>query len=65
MIGITFYGLILLNNPFMSELVAPTPYEMMYKELKAGFLPESAHELSSYDTLLDTNRLVKAIRFKD
>jgi len=65
MIGITFYGLFLLNNPFVSGLVAPTPYEMMYKELKAGFLPESARELSSYDTLLENDRPVKAIRFKD
>ena len=65
MIGITFYGLILLNNPFMSGLVAPTPYEMMYKELKAGFLLENARELSSDDTLVENNRLVKAIRFKD
>ena len=65
MIGITFYGLFLLNNPFMSGLVAPTPYEMMHKELKAGFLPESARELSSYDTLLENDRPVKAIRFKD
>ena len=65
MIGITFYGIILLNNPFMSGLVAPTPYEMMYKELKAGFLPENARELSSHDTLVENDRLVKAIRFKD
>jgi len=37
MIGITFYGIIVLNNPFMSGLVAPTSYEMIYKEMKAGF----------------------------
>lgn len=42
MIGITFYGIILLNNPFMSGLVAPTPYEMIYKEIKAGDLVEGA-----------------------
>ncbi len=65
MIGITFYGIILLNNPFMSGLVAPTPHEMIYKEIKAGFLAESARELSSYDILSKNDRLVKAIRFKD
>ena len=37
MIGITSYGIILLKNPFMSGLVAPTPHEMIYKEIKAGF----------------------------
>ena len=42
MIGITFYGIILLNNPFLSGLVAPTPYEMIYKEIKAGDLVEGA-----------------------
>jgi len=37
MIGITFYGIILLNNPFMSGLVPPTPYEMIYHEMIEGF----------------------------
>ncbi|UCD77116.1 MAG: DUF4239 domain-containing protein [Desulfobacterales bacterium] len=37
MVGITFYGIILLNNPFMNGLVAPTPYEMIYNEMKEGF----------------------------
>ena len=37
MVGITFYGIILLNNPFMSGLVAPTPYEMIYSEMQENF----------------------------
>lgn len=37
MVGITFYGIILLNNPFMNGLVAPTPYEMIYHEMIEGF----------------------------
>jgi len=65
MIGITFYGIILLNNPFISGLAAPTPHEMIYKEIKAGFLAESARELSSYDILLENDRRAKASRFKD
>ena len=65
MIGITFYGIILLKNPFMSGLVAPTPHEMIYKETIAGFLAESARELSSYNILLENDRRAKASRFKD
>ena len=65
MIGITFYGIVLLNNPFMSGMVAATPHKMIYEEIKAGFSDESARELPSYDILLENNRRVKAIRFKD
>jgi len=40
MIGITFYGIILLNNPFLCGLVAPTPHKMVYEQIKT--LPASA-----------------------
>lgn len=33
MVGITFYGIILLNNPFMCGLVAPTPHKMVYEQI--------------------------------
>ena len=33
MFGITFYGIILLNNPFMCGLVAPTPHQMVYEQI--------------------------------
>jgi len=33
MVGITFYGIILLNNPFMCGLVAPTPHQMVYEQI--------------------------------
>ena len=35
MIGITFYGTIVLNNPFLCGLVAPTPHKMVYEQIKA------------------------------
>ena len=34
MIGITFYGIIVLNNPFLCGLVAPTPHQMVYEQIK-------------------------------
>ena len=33
MVGITFYGIIILNNPFMCGLVAPTPHKMVYEQI--------------------------------
>ena len=33
MVGITFYGIILLNNPFMCGLVAPTTHKMVYEQI--------------------------------
>jgi hypothetical protein len=43
MVGITFYGLILLNNPFACGLVAPTPHKMMYEQIKSLSLSNEAH----------------------
>ncbi len=55
-IGLTFYGIILLSNPFMSGLLSPTPYEMIYKQIKASSLAKSARVLSSRDILSENVR---------
>lgn len=34
MVGVTFYGIVLLNNPFMCGLVAPTPHTMILEQIK-------------------------------
>jgi hypothetical protein len=47
MMGITFYGIILLNNPFLCGLVSPTPHQMVYEQIKALPASNSAHRPSS------------------
>ena len=49
MIGITFYGIILLNNPFLCGLVAPTPHKMVYEQIKPLPASNSAHLPTSHD----------------
>jgi hypothetical protein len=53
MIGITFYGIILLNNPFLCGLVAPTPHQMVYEQIKAPPASSSARRPTS-DTVRST-----------
>ena len=50
MVGITFYGIILLNNPFMCGLVAPTPHKMVYEQIISFSLSNDARlpELNNF-----------------
>jgi hypothetical protein len=48
MIGITFYGIILLNNPFFCGLVAPTPHKMVYEQIKTLSSSNSSRLPSSH-----------------
>jgi hypothetical protein len=54
MVGITFYGIILLNNPFTCGLVAPTPHEMVYEQTKT-FSSSNGASLPKLNSILSKN----------
>lgn len=41
MIGILFYGIVLLDNPFTAKTLKPSSFEVMYNEIKEGSPPLS------------------------
>lgn len=49
MIGVTFYGIILLNNPFFCGLIAPTPHKIVYEQMQTLSSSNSSHFFSSHD----------------
>lgn len=49
MVGITFYGIVMLNNPFLCGLVAPTPHKMIYEQLKTLSSSDSVSLPKSYN----------------
>lgn len=67
MIGITFYGIIVLNNPFLCGLVAPTPHEMVYEQIKTfsssnnSRLPTSDDERLKENTLIEKDSSIRPI----
>lgn len=56
MIGITFYGIILLNNPFLCGLVAPTPHKMIYDQINTISLSDSTRRPTSHNILSENIR---------
>lgn len=41
-IGLMFYGIAVLDNPFLSRAVKPASFEVMYNDITAGGKPESS-----------------------
>jgi len=55
MIGITFYGIIVLNNPFLCGLVAPTPHKMVYEQIKTFSSSNNSRLPTSHNERLEEN----------
>ena len=55
MIGITFYGIIVLNNPFLCGLVAPTPHKMVYEQIKTISSSINSRLPAPHDERLEEN----------
>lgn len=55
MIGITFYGIIVLNNPFLCGLVAPTPHKMVYEQIKTLSSSNNSPLPTSHNERLEKN----------
>jgi hypothetical protein len=51
MIGIAFYSIALLNNPFIGHLVSPKAFEVVYMEMNKEVESETSHGLSSSKTV--------------